>query len=71
MGNTCKTCDNNLPTEMDNSLVMQNVLIKEMDFRVQAQTGDLILFRSLDLIAKMQRKLTKSEYDHVGIVIRI
>lgn len=45
--------------------------LNELNFRIKAQTGDLILFKSTDLVSKLQRNLTKAEYDHVGIIIRV
>lgn len=45
--------------------------MSELSFRIKAMTGDLLLFRSKHLLSKVQRKLTNSEYDHVGIVIRM
>lgn len=42
----------------------------ETNFRVNSMTGDLILFKSKNSGAKFQRRLTKSDYDHVGIIIR-
>ena len=45
--------------------------VTERDFRIRAQTGDIILFKSTDMISKLQRGFTKAEFDHVGIIIRV
>ena len=45
--------------------------IDEIDFRTQALSGDLILFKSRHFMSQMQRKITSAEYDHVGLVVRI
>jgi len=44
--------------------------ISETNFRINSMTGDLILFKTKATGAKLQRKITHSEYDHVGIIIR-
>lgn len=44
--------------------------ISEMQFLKSADTGDILLFRSQDTGAKIQRALTMSKYDHVAMIIR-
>eukprot|EP00742_Colponemidia_sp_Colp-10_P002997 GILJ01003198.1.p1 GENE.GILJ01003198.1~~GILJ01003198.1.p1 ORF type:complete len:467 (+),score=67.59 GILJ01003198.1:137-1537(+) len=44
--------------------------ISEKQFRDMADTGDIILFRSKDAVAKMQRSFTRSHWDHVGVILR-
>lgn len=42
----------------------------EEQFVHHCQTGDIVLFRDNHTMAKVQRALTNSSYDHVGIVVR-
>ena len=44
--------------------------ISESDFKNMACTGDLLLFRGKDLVSKIQRIITKSEYDHVDFILK-
>ena len=44
--------------------------ISESDFKNMACTGDLLLFRGKDLVSKIQRIITKSEYDHVAFILK-
>jgi hypothetical protein len=44
--------------------------ISEMQFVSQADTGDILLFRSHDTPSKLQRALTQSKFDHVALIIR-
>jgi hypothetical protein len=39
------------------------------DFLKEADTGDIVLFQTDRFFSKMQRVITGSEYDHVGIII--
>lgn len=36
----------------------------------QVDTGDILLFRSHAFMSKMQRVVTGSQYDHVGLLLR-
>ena len=44
--------------------------ISEKQFRNEASTGDILLFQSKNLTAKLQRGLTGSKYDHVAMILR-
>jgi hypothetical protein len=44
--------------------------ISELQFSTVADTGDILLFRSLDATSKLQRVVLSSKYDHVALVIR-
>lgn len=44
--------------------------ISELQFMNVADTGDILLFRSKDATARLQRCLLNSKYDHVAMVIR-
>lgn len=71
MGNKC--CNKNGEYEQKLELGIDpndQSIISETNFRINAQTGDLILFRTKTFAAGMQRQITQSEYDHVGIIIR-
>lgn len=35
-----------------------------------SDTGDILLFRGCTLSAKLQRSFTRSEYDHVALLLR-
>lgn len=43
--------------------------VSEEQFRFQASTGDLILFKGKSVAAKLQRGVTNSRYDHVAIIL--
>lgn len=44
--------------------------IKNTDFENVAKTGDILLFKGFDKKSKLQRLYTKSEFDHVALLIR-
>mmetsp|Transcript_19306 Transcript_19306/g.35560 ORF Transcript_19306/g.35560 Transcript_19306/m.35560 type:complete len:322 (-) Transcript_19306:5435-6400(-) len=44
--------------------------VSELDFLRLANTGDIILFRGCNSLAKLQRAFTRSEYDHVAMIMR-
>ena len=44
--------------------------MKETSLRKFAMTGDLILFKGQSIINKLQRVVTGSSFDHVGMIIR-
>lgn len=44
--------------------------ISDQEFRSIACTGDLLLFRGKDVASKVQRIVTKSEYDHVAFILK-
>ena len=46
-------------------------MINEEQFRVNAQSGDIILFKSNNMFSIVTRKLTQADYDHVGMVVRL
>jgi hypothetical protein len=43
----------------------------ERDFIKSAETGDIILFRTENFGAKLQRFFTVSDFDHVGMIIKL
>lgn len=43
----------------------------ENDFLEKAQTGDILLFRGNRAATALTRALTSSEFDHVGIIVRL
>jgi len=45
-------------------------LISEENFRKKVDTLDILLFRGLQNMQKVQRFLTGSNYDHVAIFLR-
>ena len=40
------------------------------EFKRIADTGDLLLFQGSSFATKVQRVITMSDYDHVGMVLR-
>lgn len=44
--------------------------ISNEQFIDTVQSGDILLFKSTDISAKLQRGLTNSSYDHVGILLK-
>lgn len=44
--------------------------ISENQFRDMACTGDLVLFTGKTMVSKVQRSITRSEYDHVAMILR-
>jgi hypothetical protein len=45
-------------------------IISEKDFVLRADTGDILLFKSKTFAAKLQRSLTRCEFDHVALLLR-
>ena len=45
--------------------------IKNCDFENVAKTGDILLFKGFDKKSKLQRFYTKSEFDHVALLVRL
>jgi len=44
--------------------------IRESDYVRRVESGDLLLFRSMDRVSKLQRAITTSSYDHVALLLR-
>ncbi|KAL4428955.1 hypothetical protein ABPG74_011151 [Tetrahymena malaccensis] len=53
------------------SQYIKSDIIKEEEFLQIAKTGDILLFKTNNFNAKLQRATTISNYDHVGIVIKL
>lgn len=47
-----------------------NEFIKAYDFNLQASTCDILIFKGFELPARCQRIFTRSQYDHVGLLVR-
>ena len=45
--------------------------MKEPDFKENAKTGDLLIFRGFEFAARCQRCFTGAHYDHVALLVRI
>lgn len=45
-------------------------VLTEEEFLDKVETGDLLLFKSVHFAAKLQRTVTYSKYDHVGLTVR-
>lgn len=48
----------------------KNLVIFNSSFEKKADTLDLLLFQCKAFTAKMQRCVTKCDYDHIGIILR-
>lgn len=48
----------------------KDIRISEKQFFQKADTMDIILFQSKNFLGKLQRSLTRSQYDHVAIILR-
>lgn len=48
----------------------RNERISMRSFEDSADTGDLLLFRGKTLSCSLQRSVTRSEYDHVALILR-
>lgn len=47
-------------------------MVSDQEFRRDLKTGDIILFKAKDrLVATIQRVFSNSDYDHVGILVKI
>ena len=44
--------------------------ISPFQFEEEVQTGDLLLFRGKSTLSKMQRAVTRGDYDHVALLIK-
>jgi palmitoyltransferase len=44
--------------------------MSEYEFKRIAESGDLVLFETDNIGALVQRKITNSNYDHVGLVVK-
>lgn len=53
-----------------NEKFWKNFSIPEESFLLNAQCGDLLLFRGKNFGCKLQRCITRSKFDHIGLVIR-
>jgi len=48
----------------------KDIRISQKQFRQKADTLDILLFQSNNLRSKLQRSFTRSQYDHVAIILR-
>ena len=44
--------------------------VSHIDFENLADTGDILLFQTKNVAAKIQRLVTRSEYDHIALILR-
>ena len=51
------------------NLLSNNIDIDVDEFKDHADNGDLLLFKSQTFGTKVQRVVTRSEYDHVGMIV--
>jgi len=49
----------------------KNDRLSEAAFLAEVKTGDLLLFKSGTFAAKLQRSVTRSEYDHVALILKL
>lgn len=65
--NSNKTYSNEIIKEID---FWKTLKISESKFRRFAAPGDLILFKGKTIMNKVQRFITSSNFDHVGLLLR-
>ena len=61
---------NKLGLSLRNNIFYKEIYITSTNFESKAKTGDLLLFKSIDICADLQRLYTCDTYDHVGIVYK-
>ena len=61
---------NKLGLSLRNNIFYKNIYITPLDFESTAKTGDILLFKSLDTFADLQRLYTCDNYDHVAIILK-
>jgi hypothetical protein len=61
---------NLLGLSIRNNTFYKESYITPYEFESQAKTGDLLLFRTIDICADCQRFFTCDNYDHVGLIIK-
>ena len=61
---------NKLGLSLRNNKFYKNIYITPLDFESTAKTGDILLFKSLDTFADLQRLYTCDNYDHVAIILK-
>lgn len=61
---------NKLCLSFRNNIFYKKIYITPLDFELTAKTGDILLFKSMDKCADLQRLYTCDSYDHVGIVYK-
>lgn len=44
--------------------------LSESEFLNNAQTGDILLFKTKNFMAKVQRLFTQKEYDHAALIVK-
>ena len=60
---------NKLGLSLRNNIFYKQTYISYKEIELIAQTGDLLLFKTMDKCADCQRLYTCDQYDHVGIII--
>ena len=53
-----------------NNIFYKYNYITYLEFESSAKTGDILLFKSIDTMAKLQRLYTCDNYDHIGIILK-
>ena len=61
---------NKLGLSLRNEIFYKEIYISSLDLESIAKTGDILLFKSLDTVANLQRLYTCDNYDHVAIIIK-
>ena len=61
---------NQLGLSLRKDILYNEIYVTPSNFELTAKTGDLLLFKSIDTCADLQRLYTCDNYDHVGIVYK-
>ena len=61
---------NKFGLSLRNNIFYTEIYITLSEFESTAKTGDILLFRTMDTLANLQRVYTCDNYDHVGIILR-
>ena len=67
--NTDGSRNNKLGLSLRNNKFYKEIYITPYEFEKEAKTGDLLLFKTLDICADCQRCFTCDNYDHVGLIL--
>ena len=61
---------NKLGLSLRNNIFYKEIYITLTEFETSVKTGDILLFRTMDTMANLQRMYTCDNYDHVGIILK-
>ena len=71
INNTQGSKENKFGLCLKNDIFYKEIYITPFEFEREAKTGDLLLFKTIDVCADCQRLYTFDTYDHVAIILII